>query len=157
MWALSLSQHDYPANISIIRPTSSGSQRFMCQVQGCKQKGFGRAADLERHHKMVHLADEEKKKFLCDYKRCPRHELPFFRQDHFRDHLRDFHKEDLLRRGNKADEKWWKSRAASAISNNWWRCNRCLVTRVNLKTDGYVCPKCSMHCETERQRYRSAR
>lgn len=140
--------------MSIIRLSSSGSQRFMCRVQGCKQKGFGRAADLERHHKIVHLADDEKKKFLCDYKRCPRHELPFYRQDHFRDHLRDFHKEDLLRRGNKADEKWWKSRATYAIFNNWWRCNRCLVTRVNLKTDGYVCPKCSMHCETERQRYR---
>lgn len=137
-----------------IRPTSG--QRFVCPVRDCKQGAFGRAADLDRHHKMVHLPDEEKKKFFCDYKKCPRHDSPFYRQDHFRDHLRDFHKEDLLRRGTKADGKWWDSRSKHAIFTGWWRCNKCLVTRVDIETNGWVCPKCSTHCETERKRFRSS-
>ncbi|KAM7186308.1 zinc finger protein AEBP2 [Naviculisporaceae sp. PSN 640] len=142
-------------------PSSSGaqptsSQRFVCRFPDCKQGAFGRAADLERHHKMVHLPDDKKTKFFCDYKRCARHDSPFFRQDHFRDHLRDFHKEDLLRRGNKAEDKWWKARSSYALYNGWWRCNRCLVTRVSVETDGWVCPKCNMHCETERQKRRTS-
>ncbi|KAM7198612.1 hypothetical protein V8F33_004879 [Rhypophila sp. PSN 637] len=135
--------------------TTTGSQRFVCRVRDCTQGAFGRAADLERHHKMVHLPDDEKKKFFCDYRRCSRHDSPFYRQDHFRDHLRDFHKEDLLRRGNRADEKWWTSRSSNAINNGWWRCNRCLVTRVDIQRDGWVCPHCAMHCETDRQRVRT--
>ncbi|KAK4211116.1 hypothetical protein QBC37DRAFT_291002 [Rhypophila decipiens] len=134
---------------------TAGSQRFVCGVHDCTQGAFGRAADLERHHKMVHLPDDEKKKFFCDYRRCSRHDSPFYRQDHFRDHLRDFHKEDLLRRGNRADEKWWTSRSSNAINNGWWRCNRCLVTRVDIQRDGWVCPHCAMHCETDRQRVRT--
>ncbi|KAM7221361.1 hypothetical protein V8F06_003329 [Rhypophila decipiens] len=135
--------------------TTAGNQRFVCRVHDCTQGAFGRAADLERHHKMVHLPDDEKKKFFCDYRRCSRHDSPFYRQDHFRDHLRDFHKEDLLRRGNRADERWWTSRSSNAINNGWWRCNRCLVTRVYIQTDGWVCPHCAMHCETDRQRVRT--
>ncbi|KAK4126670.1 hypothetical protein N657DRAFT_661066 [Parathielavia appendiculata] len=136
-------------------PTSrapSEKERFKCHK--CN-KTAGRQADLERHFRIVHLGDDQKVKYLCDYKRCARHTLPFFRQDHFRDHLRIYHKEDLLRRGhNKADQAWWASRATQALQCGWWRCSRCLV-RVSLGKHGFVCPGCGNPCEKERQHYRT--
>ena len=101
----------------------------------------------------MHLGAEHKTKHLCDYKKCERHVRPFFRQDHFRDHLRIYHKEDLLRRGTKADREWWASRAPRPIFKGWWRCSRCLV-RVDLDANGFVCDACGSQCEKERQRYR---
>ncbi|KAK0614978.1 hypothetical protein B0T17DRAFT_592825 [Bombardia bombarda] len=135
--------------------TSSQRLRYACTVPGCNQRPFSRSADLDRHHKMVHLEASEKKNFLCDYRKCERHLKPFFRQDHFRDHLRDFHKEDLPRRGTKADAKWWASREY-AVAKDWWRCNRCLVTRVEYKKDRFLCPECGTHCEMERVAHRKA-
>ncbi|KAK4100068.1 hypothetical protein N658DRAFT_567759 [Parathielavia hyrcaniae] len=127
-------------------------ERFRCHK--CS-KTASRQADLERHFRIVHLGDDQKVKYLCDYRRCPRHLLPFFRQDHFRDHLRIFHKEDLLRRGhNKADPEWWASRAKQALGGGWWRCSRCLV-RVSLSKQGFICPGCGNTCEKERQQYRT--
>lgn len=107
---------------------------------------------------MVHVDDEAKKKFTCDYRKCPRHEKVFYRQDHFRDHLRDYHKEDLPRRGSNsgADGEWWGSRAPRAVLGGWWRCNRCLVVRVDQAACGFVCPGCGNPCEPERQKYRMA-
>ncbi|KAK0707589.1 hypothetical protein B0H67DRAFT_647759 [Lasiosphaeris hirsuta] len=127
-------------------------EKFVCRK--CPDKGFGRSADLERHNKQVHTSDDKKAKYICDYRKCLRHKQPFFRQDHFRDHLREFHKEDLPRRGVKPDSKWWKGRALRAIFGGWWRCNRCLAHRVDIRRDGYVCPGCGNHCELERQKYR---
>ncbi|KAK4466476.1 hypothetical protein QBC42DRAFT_74477 [Cladorrhinum samala] len=135
------------------RPPSSEKHSYKCNHPGCRN-GFSRAADLERHCKIVHLDERERKKYHCDYKKCPRHESPFFRQDHFRDHLRDFHKEDLLRRSKRGDAEWWRSRSPYAIKNGWWRCNRCLMVRVNIATDGFACPSCGNTCEPERQKLR---
>lgn len=129
-------------------------ERFTCLVSGCKQKGFGRSADLDRHYKNVHLEEEHKKKFSCDYRKCHRRETPFFRQDHFRDHLREFHKEDLPRRGSKGDAEWWKTRSPLAMFSGWWRCNRCLTTRVQYATHGFECPTCGSNCEPDRQKHR---
>lgn len=129
-------------------------ERFRCKHPGCT-KGASRQADLERHYRIVHLHENEKTKYLCDYRKCSRHTVPFYRQDHFRDHLRIYHKEDLLRRGNKGDEDWWSSRSPHVLYNGWWRCNRCLV-RVGLDKCGFVCPGCGNSCEKERQRYRLA-
>ncbi len=100
-----------------------------------------------------HRGDENKTKLLCDYKVCSRHKVPFFRYDHFRDHYRIYHKEDLLRRGTKVDEEYWASRAPFAIFSGWWRCSRCLV-RFDLEASGYTCHKRGGGCEKERQRYR---
>jgi hypothetical protein len=137
-------------------PTTE-KERYPCLIPGCKQKGFSRSADLDRHYKMVHLGEEHKKKYACDYKKCARHDAPFFRQDHFRDHLRLFHKEDLLKRGSGApDRSWWESRSPRAMFAGWWRCNRCLVVRVDYERHGFVCPGCGNPCEAERQKYRMA-
>ncbi|KAK0702620.1 hypothetical protein B0T21DRAFT_110399 [Apiosordaria backusii] len=134
----------------------SEKQTYPCLVPGCAQKAFSRSADLDRHYKMVHVDEDKKVKFKCDYKKCNRHDSPFYRQDHFRDHLRDFHKEDLLRRSKKEDRKWWEGRAPHAVYKGWWRCNRCLVKRVDIAQDGYTCPGCGNPCEAERQRVREA-
>ncbi|KAK4240221.1 hypothetical protein C8A03DRAFT_13431 [Achaetomium macrosporum] len=127
-------------------------ERYQCRHPGCPA-GASRPADLERHYKIRHVNEDKKTKYFCDYKRCSRHTTPFFRQDHFRDHLRTYHQEDLLRRGNKGDKEWWNSRAAHALNEGWWRCGRCLG-RVRQAKHGFVCPSCGSPCESERQRYR---
>ncbi|KAK4174414.1 zinc finger protein AEBP2 [Triangularia setosa] len=145
--------HGFEGSSSSILPPSE-KQTYPCLVPGCNQKAFSRSADLDRHYKQVHIDEDKKTKFICDYKKCPRHELPFYRQDHFRDHLRDFHKEDLLRRSKKENDKWWDTRAPRAVYSGWWRCNRCLMERVQVAVDGYTCPGCGNPCESERARKR---
>jgi hypothetical protein len=86
--------------------------------------------------------------YKCDYPKCP-HDEPF-RKDHLREHYREYHMEDLVKRGPKQDtaepEDWWKSRN---IKFNWWRCCRCLQ---KTKTgDSWKCTKCHQKCEPERQ------
>ncbi|KAK4665600.1 hypothetical protein QC763_403030 [Podospora pseudopauciseta] len=136
--------------------TVSEKQTYPCLSPGCSQKAFSRSADLDRHYKQVHIDEDQRIKYHCDYKKCPRHEAPFGRQDHFRDHLRDFHKEDLLRRSKKEDREWWESRAPRAVFNGWWRCNKCLVVRVDVEMEGYTCPACGSSCESDRMRVREA-
>ncbi|KAK3401663.1 hypothetical protein B0T20DRAFT_458802 [Sordaria brevicollis] len=129
-------------------------RRNACPHPGC-DRAFNRAADLKRHRR-THLSDDEKKKYRCDYKKCLRYQEAFVRDDHFRDHLRNFHKEDLTRRNKQDDEDWWLTRAKSAVASGWWRCNKCLLTRVRIKQHGWVCPTCSTHCETQRRQFRES-
>jgi hypothetical protein len=130
-------------------------KRHTCHLDECSDepKPFSRAADLERHQKLVHLGG--KNKFPCDYRWCPRHKEPFSRQDHYRDHLRTAHFEDLPIRGpGKMDEEWWAGRSRLSVAGGWWRCNRCLVMRVSIGRDDFVCPGCGNHCEADRIEYR---
>lgn len=130
------------------------AKRFICLQPDCKQLGFRRAADLDRHRKLVH--DPPQPKFRCDYRHCPRAKAGahFQRQDHFRDHFRDYHKEDLIRRGMKVNKEWWKTRN---IRSGWWRCNRCLrrVQEPSGDSDEWACPNCHSTCELERQQERT--
>jgi len=63
---------------------------------------LGRSADLERHIQKLHSPGTPTGMCGCDYKRCRRHSstVPSSEgstsRDHYRDHLRDFHKEDIL-------------------------------------------------------------
>ncbi|KAK0616237.1 hypothetical protein B0T14DRAFT_435690 [Immersiella caudata] len=131
---------------------SSEKGHYPCRFADCG-KVFGRSADCDRHEKMIHTDEGDRKSYYCDYKKCPRHTTPFYRQDHYRDHYRDQHFEDLLRRSVKPPKDWWVSRA-SALRRSWFRCNKCLVQRVDIATHGYSCPKCGHTCEQERQRRR---
>lgn len=135
-------------------PKLEEHKTFVCRAPECKKRVFGRSADLDRHNKMIHTK-ETRKTYLCDYKKCPRHKAAFYRQDHFRDHLRDQHKEDLIRRSVRPDQNWWESRSHRVLKD-WWRCNRCLVQRVDIATSGYVCPVCRKSCEPERQMFRES-
>jgi len=136
------------------KPSSTGKGPHICYEPECGGKSFNRSADLDRHMKNIHTKEEEKKGYKCDYKKCPRHNKHFFRQDHFRDHLRDQHKEDLPRRSTKPDAKFWASRSLRPFENGWWRCNRCLLRRVDIATHAFLCPGCGQTCEAERQEYR---
>ncbi|KAL1842218.1 hypothetical protein VTJ49DRAFT_5830 [Mycothermus thermophilus] len=139
--------------------------KYRCKFTGCG-RGASRQADLERHYATVHFAvfgsdgpdalptDKKKRKYVCDYKMCARHTEPFLRQDHFRDHLRFFHKEDIPRRGARDEgDEWWETRAPCAVSKGWWRCSKCL-RRVTMKKHGFTCPDCGRTCERQRQEYR---
>lgn len=117
---------------------------------------FSRPADLERHYKNVH--EQKKDEFLCDYPKCARSKDPFSRKDHFRDHLRDYHKEDIgYAKINKKDR--YSEQEHDKLQRQWleersirwhsWRCVRCLV-KVDVRNQGWDCPKCKTPCEEDR-------
>lgn len=136
---------------------------------GCngKQSSFHRPADLERHYQNFHADPDQKKQFFCDYPKCTRSLEPFTRKDHWRDHLKEFHQEDLgcakglnSRKGGKGgkewereQEKWLRERKVDA---RWWRCKHCLE-RVEVRSEGWWCKRCTTECESERREMRMTR
>jgi hypothetical protein len=80
--------------------------------------------------------------FICDHQKCA---YETRRKDHYREHLEAYHKEDLPRSSKQYSSKWWAERK---ISENWWRCQRCLK-RVD-KGDEWRCPNCSTCCNKDR-------
>ncbi len=48
--------------------------------------------DLTHHINSVH---KNSLTFTCDYPKCDRSQNPFNRKDHYRNHLRDYHKEAI--------------------------------------------------------------
>lgn len=129
---------------------------------GRKAQPFGRPADLERHLKNVHAPSDQQDSFRCDYKKCSsdRHTKPFTRKDHYRDHLKDFHKEDIgACKGEKAakteeERRQWEQDQARwleerQIDASHWRCARCLVKK-HVRTDNWECMRCKLPCEEER-------
>ena len=88
-----------------------------CLYPGCEVKPFRRCSDLIRHYQSVHTPDALKESYACDYMHCARRKDPFRRLDHFREHLREFHKEDIRKRGR--EDK-------VLAQGDWWRCARCL-------------------------------
>ncbi|KYK60583.1 hypothetical protein DCS_01720 [Drechmeria coniospora] len=121
-----------------------------CLYPGCMAKPFRRRADLDRHYKHRHAPESQKVSFNCDYPRCARHLDPFHRLDHFRDHLRDFHKEEIEKRGGPAPEERSGSRRASPT---WWRCSKCL-RRVTVDRGGNECPNCTKSSQGKRRQSR---
>lgn len=121
-----------------------------CLHPGCTAKPFRRRADLDRHYKHRHAPESQKESFNCDYPRCARRSDPFHRLDHFRDHLREFHKEDIEKRGGTINEEWLGDRQ---VSSNWWRCSKCLK-RIYIDRNGYACPNCKTSCQAKRKEAR---
>ncbi|KAI2640229.1 hypothetical protein GGS21DRAFT_405394 [Xylaria nigripes] len=138
--------------ITVSQPQTKDGM-FVCLAEGCS-KSFKRKADLERHYKNLHTLSEWKDQFPCDWKRCQRAKEPFHRIDHQREHYREFHHEDIMRRGSpgKQDREWWSSRV---INHDWWRCSRCLC-RVSVEEYGYQCRECKTDCERERIAHRTS-
>jgi hypothetical protein len=106
---------------------------------------------------------DEKDLFPCDYTKCPRSQDSFSRRDHYRDHLRDFHKEDIgCAKGEKSSrdkdkQEWQKAQKAwlaeRVVSNKHWRCAKCLVNN-NVIQVGWDCASCKNPCEEDRIRTR---
>jgi ribosomal protein L37AE/L43A len=148
------------------RPGLYKKGQFPCLYPGiCNGKvaAFGRPADLERHYKNVHA--DEKDSFRCDYRKCSRSKVEnaFTRKDHYRDHLRDYHKEDIgCAKGEKSSRekdkiKWQKAQRVwldeRNISYTNWRCVRCL-TKNYVEQQGWECSTCKSPCEEDRVRAR---
>ncbi|KAK7749181.1 hypothetical protein SLS62_008362 [Diatrype stigma] len=91
---------DYPAIMPAEADSTPRSTEILhpCLAPGCDSKPFKRKADLERHYQQVHWDSATKTSYPCDYPRCPRATEYFYRRDHCRDHYREYHKEDLVRR-----------------------------------------------------------
>ncbi|EEU49011.1 uncharacterized protein NECHADRAFT_75747 [Fusarium vanettenii 77-13-4] len=121
-----------------------------CLYPGCNVKPFKRSADLQRHYRNAHNPDSTKEAYHCDYPRCTRSNEPFSRRDHFRDHLREYHREDIQKRGIVVNKEWLEDRY---YSDKWWRCPRCLV-RVYTSKDEFECPQCKGSCEPKRKEKR---
>ncbi|CAK7275437.1 hypothetical protein SEPCBS57363_006680 [Sporothrix epigloea] len=159
---------------------NAGSKKeFTCSYQFCKSPAFTRMADLERHMKHVHLAADKKERFFCDYSGCSRSSTPFHRKDHYREHLREYHLEDLLKRGSNAHRSMSPNTEAASLSGavdhetnkkmmqemqlqncnidvSWWRCARCLK-RVKVADRGWSCPDCKGSIEEPRKALRASR
>ncbi|KAI0012271.1 hypothetical protein F4779DRAFT_83034 [Xylariaceae sp. FL0662B] len=134
---------------------SDTSGQHVCLEPFCDARPFRRKADLQRHYAHMHRAASQKPAFPCDWKRCQRHREPFFRLDHCREHYRDYHSEDLLRRGGQGPRRdespdWWRRRN---VDPRWWRCPKCLA-RIHVDADGFDCARCGVQCEPERRRLR---
>ncbi|KAI1773523.1 hypothetical protein F4818DRAFT_112348 [Hypoxylon cercidicola] len=162
-WQLKPGYHpsaECPAMISAVVPTpevpraasDNTSGRHVCLEPYCNASPFRRKADLQRHYLHRHRDATQKKPYPCDWKKCQRSKEPFYRLDHCREHYRDYHMEDLMRRGpNKENsKKWWKSRN---VDDRWWRCAKCL-SRILIDSKGFECAKCKIQCEPERQKLR---
>ncbi|KAL2204091.1 hypothetical protein CC79DRAFT_1336738 [Sarocladium strictum] len=113
----------------------SSERDYCCLYPHCTSKPFARNADLDRHYKQKHTDSSKKAAWFCDYKKCNRRREPFHRLDHFRDHLRQYHKEGIEKRGvfgsgPSSSDGGGKLRQeggkASASGQEWWRCARCL-------------------------------
>ena len=141
----------------LTQPRNCPKGTYPCQFPGCQpKKPFNRPADLERHYRNVHASADQRECYECDYPKCDRATEPFTRKDHYRDHLRDYHKEDLghAKRAKKEDGQKWKRAqenwvAERNISANWWRCAKCL-SRVRVDHNGWECRQCNGACEQER-------
>lgn len=134
-----------------LEASAEANGSFVCPYTGCDAKAFKRKADLERHIRHVHVADENKEKFYCDYPKCQRSDDAFHRIDHCRDHYRDYHLEDLARRRGESDD-WYRQRRH--VPRTWWRCTRCLQ-RVRVDESNFECPTCRVACDGKRQRLRT--
>jgi RecJ-like exonuclease len=113
-------------------------------------------------YRNVHAKLEQKDRFPCDYPKCVRSEkgaqVPFTRKDHYRDHLRDFHKEDLgavkcEKKKPKSREEWEAEQrqwlGERVIYPHYWRCTKCL-DRIIVVENGWECSRCKATCEIER-------
>ncbi|CAK7204554.1 hypothetical protein SEUCBS139899_007312 [Sporothrix eucalyptigena] len=157
---------------------SSGTKKeFVCEHAYCNSPAFTRMADLDRHIKHIHLDADKKEQFFCDYTSCSRSTTPFHRKDHYREHLREYHLEDLLKRGSNAHRSTSPNTASGMSASDhkknrklmqemqlqncktdslWWRCARCLK-RVNIAERGWSCPTCKGSIEEPRRNLRSVR
>lgn len=128
---------------------------YHCTYPACETKGgppkFTRAADLERHYVHFHGGHQ----FPCAYKKCARSTKPFSRKDHYRDHLRDYHKEDVgTSKKTYADLPLTDYMGKFQINPKYWRCTKCLVN-VHVANHGWQCPDCGCECGINQKKART--
>lgn len=129
--------------------SNKGKQVFKCYYEGCPSNPFSRPFDLERHFKSTHAG----KPTVCDYPKCMHRTQgkSFTRPDHEREHYREYHSEDLIKKGEKQIKAWLMS-SGRQTNSSWWRCGKCLKRN---KTSGWKCENCGVSCESERVEVRN--
>lgn len=121
----------------------------LCNLKKGQPAIFKRQPDLVRHYESVHMSQELRPQFVCDYRDCGRAAGGecISRKDHLREHYREHHLEDLLLSKLKEEdnEPWWRSRD---LKTTKWRCSKCLCR--NKESHGWLCGDCGKPCEKER-------
>ncbi|KAE9370269.1 hypothetical protein N431DRAFT_484518 [Stipitochalara longipes BDJ] len=130
-------RHDLPYRVYLDQPDDQEKTQFPCKkLSNCngKQIEFSRPADLERHYKNEPRVNKDS--FPCDYAKCSRFQDLFTRKDHYRDHPKDFHKEDAEGENLSSDNKKGQK------EQRHWRCRstKCLVKNYVSRL-GWTCPR----------------
>ena len=119
-----------------------------------RQNSFGRPSDLHRHYMNVHADIIDK--WPCDYPTCPRSKETFTRKDHYRDHLKAYHEEDIggfKKRASITDRNFAQQQAAwlaeRKIEARYWRCVHSLIKNF-VEDVGWQCSSCKELSEEER-------
>jgi rubrerythrin len=167
---LDLDEIQQPLTSQIVTHSDSRPQDIYCgrsfeDVQSTRlpntnaEQYTNRATALHKASRAQTAKRKEYQGMLCDYRKCLQHEN-LMRKDHLREHYREYHFEDLIKRGRsklgkvktETAEEFLASRVNS-LSLRWWRCSKCLY-RVQVNLNGYTCPICKTKCEPERLKYR---
>ncbi|KFY77232.1 hypothetical protein V499_03326 [Pseudogymnoascus sp. VKM F-103] len=128
-----------------------GNLVHKCYVPKCTSKPVKRPFDLERHFTTVHGKGNSERQF-CDYSKC-KHKEAFDRKDHCREHYREYHREDLVKKTHRDVVQWLQDRN---VVMGWWRCSKCL--KRNQTEAGWKCGgKCNQMCERSRITARNSR
>ncbi|TLS28153.1 hypothetical protein PpBr36_01910 [Pyricularia pennisetigena] len=146
--------------VQTVQPTtpeegpSSPKRLYRCPYEGCDSV-FDRSANLTRHvlkSKKHVIADDSSDKpeiFHCGFRICQRagrDAIP--RKDHCREHLRNFHKQDLYKRGENLKADWLEE---CLIDKTYWYCNKCLTRNSTVDVSSpWRCSRCGTKCEPER-------
>lgn len=142
---------------------------YPCHMRTCPdhQSGFSSQELLVHHYELVHGESY----YLCDYPSCQSQtgsailsgsKIRFLRCDFrgseqdYRQHLRDFHKEDISMLPSKLSEIESAELDACRLEADWWRCHSCL-RRVIIQNEGYTCKDCKATCESIRITAREVR
>ncbi|CAD6453366.1 ce465734-bef3-400c-882c-6c393666cd6e [Sclerotinia trifoliorum] len=132
---------------------------YPCHMRTCPdhQSGFSSQELLVHHYELVHGESY----YLCDYPSCQSQtgsaimsgsKIRFLRCDFrgseqdYRQHLRDFHKEDINMLESKLSNIEPSELNGSRLQADWWRCHKCL-RRVIIQNEGYTCKDCKAICE----------
>lgn len=132
---------------------SQNNQIWNHQCDACGAS-FKRRPDLKRHQDFIHKA-RSLPKFHCDYQRCGRSSDGFNRKDHYRDHLRNYHKEPIKRRAAGENDGSNSLVSPPGSKHNWRRCGQCLE-RIESK-EGSNCWRCDTRARSRSPGRRSSR
>ena len=100
-------QPSFPAYLTQAPSERETKVQWACLAPSCIGV-FTHKAGLERHVRTVHILDLPR--YDCPKSRCSRKgEYAFTREDHLKEHLRNYHREKLPKRGgggsNNSEEK----------------------------------------------------
>ena len=99
--------------------TQSPETQYPCLYEGCEHIST-QFSDLKRHYK-THKAKDSAASIDCPKRGCSRVGVHgFTRNDHLNQHLRDYHKQDILEKRNDGDPSFFSSSGREANLNEFF-------------------------------------